>query len=67
MSLLALLLAADLGARAARARRETYAEAARRTYEADRYLAWARAYGSPAHVQAAQQTADAWRNYRDSL
>jgi hypothetical protein len=67
VNLLTLLLAADLGAQAARARQQAHAEAVQRVCEADRYLAWASVYGSPAEIQAAQQVANAWRDYRDSL
>lgn len=67
MSVIPWMLAADLIATALRVRREAIAEAVQGIRDADRYLAWASAYGSPHEVQAAQQLADAWRDYRDSL
>jgi hypothetical protein len=67
MSVVAWMLAADLLITAGRARREAIAQAVQGVREADRYLAWIRLYGGPHEVQAAQQLADAWRDYRESL
>lgn len=67
MSVIAWMLTADLIATAMRVRREAIAEAVQAVWEADRYLAWVSAYGSPHEAQAAQELADAWRDYRDSL
>jgi hypothetical protein len=67
MNLLLLLAAGDLIVTVMRARQEARAEAIHGARQAERYLAWAREYDSPEQVAAAQQTADAWRDYRDSL
>lgn len=67
MSVIAWMLAADLIATAMRVRREAITEAVQGVRDADRYLAWVSAYGSPHEVQAAQELADAWRDYRDSV
>lgn len=67
MSVITWVLAADLIATAMRVRREAIAEAVQGIRDADRYLAYVRAYGSAKQVQAAQELADAWRDYRDSL
>jgi hypothetical protein len=67
VSVLAWVLAADLIARAIRARQETLAQAAYGLRQAERYLAWTQRYGTPEQIQDAQQVADAWRDYRDSL
>lgn len=67
MSVLALVLAADPVARAIRVRRDAIAEATGGVREAERYLAWAYEYGTPEQLAEAQQIADAWAIYRDSL
>lgn len=67
MGLIALALAADLIARAIRARHDAAAEAAHGVRAADRYLAWARRHGTPEQAAHAQQLADAWHAYWHSL
>jgi hypothetical protein len=62
-----LLIAVDLITVVLRARRKAYVEAAAMVRQADRYLAYVSAYGDPKQVQVAQEAADAWRDYRDSL
>lgn len=62
-----LLIAVDLLTRAVQARREAYLEAAAMVRQADRYLAFVSAYGSSEQIQTAQEIADAWHDYRDSL
>jgi hypothetical protein len=62
-----ILIAIDLAARAVRARRAAYVEAAVMVREADRYLAYVSDFGSPEQIQAAQEVADAWRDYREGL
>jgi hypothetical protein len=65
--LLPFILAGDLLARAMRQRREAIAHAAQGVREAERYLVWARSYGTPEQAVEAQAVADAWRDYRDQL
>lgn len=67
MSVLALVLAADLIARAVRLRREATAEAAHGVRQAEEHLAYALAHGSPEQVLAARELVDAWHDYRDSV
>lgn len=67
MSVIAWMLAADLITTAMWVRRAAITEAVQGVREADRYLAWVSAYGSADQMRAAQQLADAWRDYRDSL
>ncbi|MGH8898061.1 MAG: hypothetical protein ACRDZ4_13835 [Egibacteraceae bacterium] len=62
-----LLIAIDLLTRAVQAHREAYLEAATRVRQADRYLSYVSTYGTPEQIQDAQEVADAWRDYRDSL
>lgn len=66
-AVLAVLMAGDLIAAIARARRAAWVEANQRVREADRWLAYVREYGTPDQVWAAQELAEAWRDYRDSL
>ena len=65
--MIAFVLAVDLIASVMRARRQAIAEAVHGVRQAERYLAWAQRYGGPEQVAAAQQAADAWCDYRDSL
>jgi hypothetical protein len=67
MNLLLLLAAGDLVLTAMQARRQARVQASQRVREAERYLAWAREYGTPEQLAEAQQTADTWSAYRDSL
>jgi hypothetical protein len=62
-----ILIAVDLITRAVQARREAYVEAATMVRKADRYLAYVSAYGTQEQIQDAQEIANAWRDYRDSL
>jgi hypothetical protein len=66
-AVVAILMAGDLIAAIARARRTAWVTANQRVREADRWLAYVRQYGTPEQVQAAEELLDAWRDYRDSL